>query len=174
MPVLKTLVATEIKTAFQAKAGMAHVSESDLLRSVVMQSLELQPPSPPMFAIPEPVAIEQLTVRMASPLMQMTRARAASAGMSASRWIASLVKSNLSNAPIMTDSETEALRACNRELAVISRNLVHLTRVLRENPAETERLKCDQLAQLSDVVAANREVIQSLIRASQQYWGALQ
>lgn len=172
MPVLKTLVDAQIKTAFQARAGMAHMSESDLLRSVVIEALAISPPQPAIFDTPVTTAIEQLTVRMAAPLMRMARTRATSAGMSSSRWIAALVKSNLERAPIMTDNETEALRASNRELASLARNLVRMTRIINENPAAMDLLKADQLGQLACAITVNRQVIQSLLDVNQQYWGA--
>lgn len=174
MPVLKTLVDTRIKAAFKAQAQAAVLSESDLLRIVVIDALGKAGRTPPaVIANAEDAETDRLTVRMPAFLLKTVRKRAkAKGGMSASRWIASLVQSNIMSDPVMSDTEIEALRASNRELAALGRNLNQIARALNDNFTETDRLKLELLNIILESIKDNRAATRTLVRASQKAWGA--
>lgn len=173
MPVLKTLVEPEIKKRFQSIAKAQGMSESELLRAVALvvtgqnnSDEQLVEPSA------EKADINRMTVRLARFLMEGVNARAKIKGMAPSRWVAVLVQSHLIGQPVMTDDELAALKASNRELAAIGRNINQIAKVLNETFHETERVKLEKLAELSQTIEKNREAIRALVRASQNSWEA--
>ena len=70
----------------------------------------------------------------------------------------------------MGDTELQELRASNRELAAIGRNLNQIAKALNEAFHETERVRLDRLTELGRAIEGNRVAIQSLVRASQNTW----
>lgn len=74
--------------------------------------------------------------------------------------------------PVMTDDELTTLRATNRELAAISRNINQIARALNNHLYETERVKIEKLEELRQLIIANRDAIHALVRMSQQSWKA--
>ncbi|WCF29588.1 plasmid mobilization relaxosome protein MobC [Xylella fastidiosa] len=178
MPVLKTVVEPETKTRFRSMAKARGLSESELLRAVVLavtgQDTDTDTPLEP-YAEAEKVDIDRMTVRMARFLLEGTKERARSKGMAPSRYVAALVQSNLTKQPVMTEEEIKVLLASNRELAAIGRNINQIAHVLNSaNSAfrETERVRLDKLAELHQVLVENRAAIRALVRASQNAWQA--
>ncbi len=173
MPVLKTLVETETKTRFRNLAKTRGLSESELLRSVVLvvtdQDVAADQPIKPEAENSE---LERMTVRLPGFLMEAAKQRGKAKGMAASRWVAALVQANLTGKPVMTDKELAELQASNRELAAIGRNINQIAKALNEAFHETERVRLDTLAVLSQSISENRAAIRSLVRASQQAWEA--
>jgi hypothetical protein len=173
MPVLKTLVEPETKTRFRNLAKTRGLSESELLRSVVLvvtgQDTDTDQTIKPETENSE---LERMTVRLPGFLMAAAKQRGKAKGMAASRWVAALVQTNLTGKPVMTDKELAVLHASNRELAAIGRNINQIAKALNEAFHETERVRLDTLAALSQSISENRAAIRSLVRASQQAWEA--
>ncbi|MDC6409537.1 MobC family plasmid mobilization relaxosome protein [Xylella fastidiosa subsp. multiplex] len=176
MPVLKTVVEPETKTRFRSMAKARGLSESELLRAVVLavtgQDTDTNTPLEPYA---EKVDIDRMTVRMARFLLEATKERARSKGMAPSRYVAALVQSNLTKQPVMTEEEIKVLLASNRELAAIGRNINQISHALNSaNSAfhETERVRLDKLAELHQALVENRAAIRALVRASQNAWQA--
>jgi predicted DNA binding CopG/RHH family protein len=173
MPVLKTLVDTEIKTRFKNIAKAQGLSESELLRAVALV-VTGQDNSADQLVKPdaEKSDLDRMTVRMPRFLLEAIDVQAKTKGMAPSRWVASLVQSHLTDQPVMTDDELAALKASNRELAAIGRNINQIAKVLNETFYETEQVKLDKLAELSQTIEKNRETVRALVRASQNSWKA--
>lgn len=174
MPVLKTLVELETKTRFRNIAKSQGMSESELLRSVVLvvtgqDSGSEQPAVEPNA---ENIDTDRMTVRMPRFLMESMKARAKSKGMALSRWVTALVQSNLTGQPVMTVNELAELQASNRELAAIGRNINQIAKALNEAFYQTEQVRLDKLIELSQAITKNRSVIRALVRASQNAWKA--
>ena len=172
MPVLKTLVETETKTHFRKLAKTRGLSESELLRSVVLVVTGQEAINQPIEPEAENSELERMTVRLPGFLMEAAKQRGKSKGMAASRWVAALVQANLTGKPVMTDKELAMLQASNRELAAIGRNINQIAKALNEAFHETERVRLDTLTALSQSITENRAAIRSLVRASQQAWEA--
>lgn len=173
MPVLKTVVEPEIKTRFRSMAKARGLSESELLRAVILAATGQdggtdQPTEPDA----EKTDLDRMTVRMPRFLMESTKRRAKSKGMAPSRFVTALVQSNLTGQPVMADDELAVLLASNRELAAIGRNINQIARSLNEAFHETERVRLDKLAELHRALVENRTAIRSLVRASQNAWEA--
>ena len=172
MLVLKTLVETETKTRFRNLAKTRGLSESELLRSVVLVVTGQDAADQPIKPKAENTELERMTVRLPGFLMEAAKQRGKSKGMAASRWVAALVQANLTGKPVMTDKELAVLQASNRELAAIGRNINQIAKALNEAFHETERVRLDTLAALNQSITENRAAIRSLVRASQQAWEA--
>lgn len=173
MPVLKTLVGTETKTRFRRMAKARDLSESELLRAVVLavtgeDVIDSEPVTPDTTR----TEIERMTVRMSRFLLEGAAARAKAKGMATSRWVAALVQSHLTRQPVMTQAELVALQTCSRELAAIGRNINQIAHALNSAFQETDRVKLEKLEELGHAVAASRGAIRSLVRASQDAWEA--
>lgn len=173
MPVLKTLVDLETKKRFRSIAKAQGLSESELLRTVALV-VTGQDNSDEQLVEPnaEKSDINRMMIRLASFLMEAVNTRAKTKGMAPSRWVAALVQSHLTGQPVMTDDELAALKASNRELAAIGRNINQIAKVLNETFHETERVKLEKLAELSQTIEKNRAAIRALVRASQNSWEA--
>lgn len=173
MPVLKTLVEPGTKTRFRSMAKARGLSESELLRAVILAVTgEDDGADQPIEPDAEKADTARMTVRMPRFLMEAATARGKVKGMAPSRWVAALVQSNLTRQPVMTDDELAGLLATNRELAAVGRNINQIARALNDAFHETERVKIERLAQLRDAIVKQRAAVRALVRASQNSWTA--
>ncbi len=181
MPVLKTLVEPDTKALFQASAARRGLSESELLRAVVLAALHQgESETKPVEVDPEKTETDRMTVRMPRFILDAAKERAKEKGMAPSRWIAALVQSHLSGEPVMTDSELEQLRAITNELSAIGRNLNQIAREVNRlhytGGVSLEALQQMQtlevIAELKAIVLDHRAATRSVIRASQNAWEA--
>lgn len=173
MPVLKTLVEPGTKARFRSMAKARGLSESELLRAVILAVTgEDDDTDQPIEPDAEKADTTRMTVRMPRFLMEAAAARGKVKGMAPSRWVAALVQSNLTRQPVMTDDELAGLLAANRELAAVGRNINQIARALNEAFHETERVKIERLAQLRDAIVKQRAAMRALVRASQNSWVA--
>ncbi len=172
MHVLKATVSPVIKRRFHATARACGQSEAELLRCVVLAHLGQGETD---LTVPVPSAeaqwLERLTVRLPHFLMQATRDQARRHQMAPSRWIGALVQSTFMRAPVMTDEQLLTLKASNRELAAIGRNINQIARALNEAFFRTHKLERAHLDALANAIVNNRTAIRDLVRASQQAWG---
>jgi len=104
----------------------------------------------------ENIELERMTVRLPGFLMEVAKQRSKAKGTAASRLVAVLVQANLTGTPVMTDKELAVLQASNRELAAIGRNINQIAKALNEAFHETERVRLDTLAALSQSITENR------------------
>jgi len=171
MPVLKTLVEPGTKTRFRSMAKARGLSESELLRAVILAVTgEDGDADQPIEPDVERADTTRMTVRMPRFLMEAATARGKVKGMAPSRWVAALVQSNLTRQPVMTDDELAGLHAANRELAAVGRNINQIARILNEAFHEAERIKIEHLAQLRNTIAEQRAAVRALVQASQKSW----
>lgn len=147
------------------------LSDSELLRLAVRQLLGDAGDEPASMRIdPEKVDQDRVTVRLPAFLMEAARNRAKAKGMALSRWFSALAQSNVSAPPVLTTDELAVIEASNRELAAIGRNINQIARALNEAHFETERVRLDRLAELSELIKSVRSDIRALIRASRGSW----
>ncbi len=147
------------------------LSESEFLRAVILAVTgEDGDADQPIEPDAKKADTARMTVRMPRFLMEATGTQAKIKGMAPSRYVAALVQSNLLRQPVLTDDELAGLRASNRELAAIGRNLNQIARTLNDAFHETERVKIEQLAQLRDTIVKQRAAVSAVVRASQKSW----
>ncbi len=172
MPTIIARIEPDTKTRFQALAKARRLTQSELLRAIVLSvtgqnTLAEQPIMPE----PENADLDRLTVRLPRGLKKAVASKAKSTGMTSSRWVAALIQSNLTANPVMTGAEIEALQASTRELAAIGRNINQIARVLNDAFYETEKVRLDKLEELNKAITENRDAIRDLVRASNGVWG---
>lgn len=176
MPILKTIVEDATKQDFKDLCVKRGLSESEQLRTLVVAETQQATAQPsqgiaPIYPDGSNADLDRMTVRMPAFVMDGAKDRARTQGMAPSRWVASLVQSNLTAQPVMTDGEVEALLASNRELAAIGRSLSQMARTLNATDLEADRAYLEMLTELSAAVTSNRSEIRRLVRASRQAWG---
>lgn len=183
-PIVKTRLKSAMHARFLAEQKARGLSESELLRQALHRLFE---PTPLIQRRPAPTddspnvggkpdhgapAVERKTVWMPAFLMRAASAQAVAKGMSFSRWISALVQSNLMRHPVLTTPELLAIEAASRELAALGRNIHHIARSLTLAHVDTERIRLDKLAALSEKIAETQETIGALVRASRHAWRA--
>lgn len=173
MPFITTRADSDLKQRFQKHAAAKGLKESELLQRLILAELGVAAPtSAPAPETPEDTALDRMTFRLPGFLMQTVKERAMAKGMAPSRWVASLVQSNLRREPVMADSELAALNESNRELAAVGRNINQIAKALNEAFHESDRVKLETLGVLAEAIKQTRAAIRALVRASQQAWNA--
>lgn len=177
MPILKTPIEADRKAQFRQLAKSKKLTEASLLRQLVDVALDggaviNHEPATMVVAVEGNTSKRRATVRLAGFLMEAAEGRAALRGMPVSTWIAALVQSNLMQSPVMTDAEIIELRAANRAMVAIGRNINQIARSLNETFHATERVRLDALATVTRVLERHERVVLKLVRASQNDWKA--
>lgn len=167
---------------FLAEQEARGISESELLRLALHQFFEGCEKSPvetgttvsakPASVTPDPdeTGLGRRTVWMPAFLMKAAGERANGKGMSFSRWVCSLIQSNLMRQPVLTERELLMIEAATRELGAIGRNINQIARRLEQAYFQTERIRLDRLAELSAKITATRRAIGALVRTSRRSW----
>ena len=178
MPILRARVDEELKSLFQQKAESINLSESELLRKVVLEFFAHEKNSDALADVltaiepdAENAENEKMTIRLPRFLVDAAKEKAKAKGMATSRWIAALVQSSLMQKPVMVDQELTVLRSNIRELNAIGRNINQMARALNESKNNTDKVKLDNLDLLRNYLDRNIASVRGLVRASQQAWG---
>lgn len=181
-PIVKTRLKPELHARFRAELQARGLSESELLRLALCQLFDSADATslhegratdekrPLLKPNPDQVSLERKTVWMPGFLMRAACERAATKGMSFSRWVCSLVQSNLMRNPVLTETELLVIETSTRELAAIGRYLNQILRTVDAAHFEMERIRLDKLVELAVKVNEVREAVGTLIRASRQSW----
>lgn len=114
--------------------------------------------------------IKQITVRIPSFIMTAAQERAKAQGMATSRWIKSLIQSNLITPPVMIDCAILALEKSDRELAAVGNNLNQIARRLNESIINVESVRIEIIEEVRREVKSVRLAIDELIRVSCNGW----
>ena len=125
---IRTRVAPEIKNAFRDMAKEKGLTESEFLRSIVLNAINHPSDTPQLETTKSNIEITDLKIRLPRFLIEAAKAKANAQGMSTNRWIKSLVQSNLIQPPVLLLSTLMAAEKSNRELRGISNNLNQITR----------------------------------------------
>ena len=172
--VLNTPVEAEIKAAFGRRAAAKGMKPAALLRQLVMQELVANPAPLDLDekALSGRIELERTTVRMPGFLQDAAKERAKVKGMDLSPWIAALVQSNVLREPVLTEKEILMLRAMNRELAAIGRNVNQIAKQLNSavDGIERSRVSLEALKKVPPAIVVCKKLIQNLVRKSQQSW----
>jgi hypothetical protein len=117
--------------------------------------------------------LKQITLRMPKFIMTAAKTKAKAQGMATSRWIKSLVQSNLIQPPVLIDNAIIALKETDRELAAVGNNLNQIARRLNET-VKTDRVRTEILEEVRQEVRQEvkkvRLSIDELIRVSRNGW----
>lgn len=169
---LKFRIEQHNRDRFHAKALSLGLKPSELLRNMVLAVIDEE--ADKHLVIPDSDNAEPVKITLSLPafLIHAAKRRAKGRGMVLSRWLSSLVQSNLTGQPVMSTAELQALKTSNRELAAVGRNINQIAKALNQAFYETEKVRIDTLAELAAVIDANSKAIWALVRASQNAWEA--
>ena len=171
MAKLTTTVDQYAEAEFALRARQSNVNGPALLREIVLQALCQPRPFPHIEPDSARVRPEHLDVRLPLFLADGVRERAVSRGMSASRWMASLIQSHLMQDPVMAGDAIEVLRASNCELRTVGTLLNQIAHALNSHCEETDRLKPGMIDEVMASIKENQAAIRALVRQSQNEWG---
>jgi hypothetical protein len=120
---LSTWIATEAKQRFAGAACHLGLSESALVRRLVLQFLATATEVPAPLFPPDRAREARITVRLAAEDRALLRERAVARAMPASTYVSVLVRAHLRRLAPLPDRELAALKATTAELAALGRNL---------------------------------------------------
>ena len=110
MPMLRARVDEDLKSLFLKKAEALNLSESELLRKVLLEFFahakntdEVEDVLRAVEPDAENAENEKMTIRLPRFLVDAAKDKAKAKGMATSRWIAALVQSNIAKNPVMAD-----------------------------------------------------------------------
>ena len=171
MAKLTTTVDQYVEAEFALRARQSNLNGPALLREIVLHALCKPRDFPHVEPDSAQARSEHLNVRLPLFLADGVRERAASRGMSASRWMASLIQSHLMQDPVMGGDAIEVLRASNRELRAIGMLLNQMVHALNIQCEETDRINPDMIDEVITGIKENQAAIRALVRHSQNEWG---
>lgn len=160
-------VTDEIKAKFKAKADAKGLTESEYFRQWVLDDGANFEQATTENASSE---LTRIGFRLPKFLIPVLQKRAAGLGMSKSRFIASLVQSNLIAEPVMTKDELAALYESTIQLTRIGTNINQIAKSLNEHfyPADINIL--ESLKTVSGQIIRVKKHIQALQSASHRKW----
>jgi len=169
--ILQARIDPETRQRFMQSAQAQGISESELLRRLIHREIDsVQNVAASVEPDKGRADLTRTTVRLPAFILSAAEERAKIKGMVPSRWIASLVQSNVMRQPVLTDVEVSAVEASTRELSALGRNINQIARALNESPLKVERVRLDYLAELAELIKKNREAIRALVHASRSGW----
>ena len=165
---IRTRVAPEIKNAFSDMAKQKRLTESEFLRLIINNTISTNSEGAiriidELKLSEKDTDLEQITIRMPRFIMQAAKERAKLQGMATSRWIKSLVKTNLIKTPVLTDKEIYAISGSNLELSSIAQKLIKST-------FNDDWVKIEKLDELKREVELLKSEITKLVSVSRDNW----
>ncbi|EKF9266343.1 plasmid mobilization relaxosome protein MobC [Escherichia coli] len=115
---------------------------------------------------------DKLTIRLSARDKDRITERAKAEGFtSRTAWLTAVAMANLNREPVLTESEIQALRTSNRELAAIGRNLNQIAKVLNTEFRESDKLNRQAVLALSEKIDSHREEVAGLLQRNLNKWG---
>lgn len=180
---ISTRVTEDVKAKFINMANNKGLTESELLRLIISEAIINQEekrttPKIEMVAFShmrkteeDELKITRLEIHLPKFLIVAAKEKAKTQGMATSRWIKSLVQTNLIQTPVLIDSALMAVKESNRELAAVGNNLNQIARRLNESVFKIEMVRIEKLEEVNSAVKSLRVELKKLIRVSQDAWG---
>lgn len=163
-------VTKEQKEAWQAFCHAQGVSESDML-GLMIQKVTAGAIAFDLKGLKENKT-DKLTIRLIARDKDRITERAKAEGFtSRTAWLTAVAMANLNREPVLTESEIQALRTSNRELAAIGRNLNQIAKVLNTEFRESDKLNRQAVIALSEKIDSHREQIADLLKRNLNKWG---
>ncbi|EKL4200830.1 plasmid mobilization relaxosome protein MobC [Salmonella enterica] len=85
-------------------------------------------------------------------------------------WVVSVISQALDNKPVLNDEEANTIRASNRELSAIGRNLNQIARKLNIEFRDSDRLSAEAIERLSDAIEQHKTAVATFLEKSQKRW----
>jgi antitoxin component of RelBE/YafQ-DinJ toxin-antitoxin module len=167
---ISTRVTEDTKASFIKLAENQGLTESELLQLIITRAINNQ--APPKAVIEKEMSVEMTALKIYLPkfLIVKVKERARMRGMSATRFIKSLVQSHLIQPPVLIDSAIIAAERSDRELAAVGNNLNQIARKINESAFKIDLVKLETLEEVKQAVKSVRASIDGLIRISHGVW----
>lgn len=171
MPKIERRVTPEVKAKWQVFCKSRGVSESDML-AMMIEKVTGETILETRFESAEAEAREKkITIRMNADDFARVQERSLAEGFpNKTNWVTQLVLSTVDNAPVFTTEEVNAVRASNRELSAIGRNLNQIARQLNIEFRDSDRLTKDSIEQLASKIDEHKTLVSTLLDKSQKRW----
>jgi hypothetical protein len=166
---LSTWVAAETKQRFSAAASHLGLSESALLRLLVLQLLAGATEAVGPQITHDPSRDARITVRLVHEDRALLRERAAARAMPASTYVSALVRAHLRSLTPLPERELSALKAMTVELAALGRNL-STTAGLLGGPDQRSGPTREDLFAIVRACEALRDHTRGLMKANLVSW----
>jgi len=167
---IRTRVTDQIKADFIKLAENHGLTESELLRLLITNALSNQDQQLTPKEKGVDIEITELKIRLPKFLIEQAKAKEKTQGMATTRWIKSLVQSNLIQPPVLIDSAIIALKETDRELAAVGNNLNQIARKINESAFNIDIVKIEKLDEVKQAVKTVRAAIDELIKVSRNGW----
>ena len=119
----------------------------------------------------KPARTNKITIRLSDNEIEKLEAQAKGEGyLTPTSWVKASVVASLQRSPILTESETHALRESNRQLAALGRNLNQIARVLNIEFRESDKITKEMIELLSGQINQHRSKVHQLINQSHRRW----
>jgi hypothetical protein len=166
---LSTWVDCETKRRFVAIANHEGVSESALLKRMIVLMLESTTPQPSVDSRDRSMRDARVTVRLRPDDQQLLKERAAARGMPAATYVSVLVRAHLRSLAPLPKEELLALRRAVSELSSIGRNLNQIARAGNQLQRMTGPYQEDLRAILR-LCEGLRDHVKDLLKANLRSW----
>ncbi len=168
---LSTWVTQELKQRFVAIAQHEGLTESALLRRMIMLSL-----TSTVIAVPAPdetkaLGGSRISVRLSQEDIAAVQRRGSARGMPAATYVSALVRAHLRSLTPLPRAERAALQACVTELTRVGTNLNTLAQKAHQTRG-SEGPGREELVAVVKVCTALRDHVRALIRANVASWEA--
>lgn len=113
----------------------------------------------------------QLNIRATPAVLNRISERAKSEGFtSRTAWATNVLSQALTSKPSINDDELSMIRASNRELSAIGRNLNQIARQLNIEFRDSDRLTKEAIEALSSKIDEHKSLVAALLDKSQKRW----
>lgn len=174
--ILKTTISEEEGKQFiEGFNNSGHSSRSSYLRQIVNNNfIKTQNIEPKInkFNDEDYLKEENFPVRINKYLKDKADKRAGQYGLKRSQWIRNLIQANLTKEPVLLEKPINELRAANRELAAIGRNINQLTKILNRSIELDFKDEINQqhLIDITNAIKNIRSYIDRLVKLSNGVW----
>ncbi|RLV58302.1 plasmid mobilization relaxosome protein MobC [Parashewanella curva] len=165
--VVKTRLTDEEKENWLLYCQSSGISQSDMLRMLINRSSPIA-----KLAIPfNETKSDKVTVRLSEHTLKMLKEQAKYEGyLNQSHWVRAAILSKLRNKPVLSITETDALKESNRQLAAIGRNLNQIARVLNIEFRQSDKITAEMIELLVDRINQHSTKVEDLIQQGHKRW----
>lgn len=150
-------------------AFLRHIIKAYLIKTAGKKKGERVEPQPESEADLENV---EFTVSTPKFIRQALNKRASLYSLTPTAWIRSLIAANITHRPIMIKDQVDALRAANRELASIGRNLNQIAKAMNQavDLKVRDRVNYQHIQELQAGIDLQRKELNQVIAQSNNVW----
>ncbi|AUZ86126.1 MULTISPECIES: plasmid mobilization relaxosome protein MobC [Methylophaga] len=150
-------------------AFLQHIISVYLLRSEEKRKPKFSDVSPQN---DDDLEVTKKTIYVSNFLVKEAVKRADHYGMKFTVWVRNLIAANLTHQPIMTEQQIVELRAANRELASIGRNLNQIAKAMNQavDLKVRDRVNYDHIVELQAGIEKQKKAIYKIVSESNSVW----